>query len=73
LLIISSDFCHSGSNFDSVFLPPGNGSINPWIEALDREGMEKIASGEAEQFVEFIQRTGDTICGEPPIKIGMMG
>jgi predicted class III extradiol MEMO1 family dioxygenase len=34
--------------------------------------MEKIASGKVEQFAEFIQRTGDAICGEAPIRIGMM-
>jgi AmmeMemoRadiSam system protein B len=55
------------------FLPLGDrGSTNERIEALDREGMEKIASCDAEKFAEFIRRTGDTICGEAPIWIGMM-
>jgi AmmeMemoRadiSam system protein B len=73
LLVISSDFCHWGSDFDYVYLPNVPGSINEKIEALDREGMAKIASGDVQQFAEFIKKTGDTICGEVPIRIGMIG
>jgi AmmeMemoRadiSam system protein B len=72
LLVISSDFCHWGADFEYTYLPSGGGSINERIEALDREGMEKIASCDVEKFAEFIRRTGDTICGECPIRIGMM-
>jgi AmmeMemoRadiSam system protein B len=72
LLVISSDFCHWGGDFDYTYLPPGGGSINDRIEALDREGMQKISTGDADQFAEFIKRTGDTICGEGPIRIGML-
>jgi AmmeMemoRadiSam system protein B len=72
LLVISSDFCHWGADFDYTYLPAIEGTINAKIEALDREGMEKVATGDVRQFAEFISRTGDTICGEMPIKIAMM-
>jgi AmmeMemoRadiSam system protein B len=71
LLVVSSDFCHWGSDFDYTFLPSADGSINARIEALDREGMAKIATRDVDQFAEFIARTGDTICGELAIKIAM--
>jgi AmmeMemoRadiSam system protein B len=68
---VSSDFCHWGSDFDYTFLPSVDGSINARIEALDREGMAKIATRDVAQFAKFIARTKDTICGELPIKIAM--
>ena len=73
LVVVSSDFCHWGSDFDYTYLPDVEGSINQRIEALDREGMAKISTCDVNQFAEFISRTGDTICGELPIKIAMMG
>lgn len=72
LLVVSSDFCHWGSDFDYTYLPDVEGTINQRIEALDREGMAKISTCDVNQFAEFIARTGDTICGELPIKMAMM-
>ena len=71
LLVVSSDFSHWGRDFDYTYLPDVQGSINERIEALDREGMEKVSTCDVKQFAEFIRRTGDTICGEVPIKIAM--
>ncbi|OHT17127.1 hypothetical protein TRFO_12653 [Tritrichomonas foetus] len=71
LLVVSSDFCHWGSDFDYTYLPDIQGTINEKIEALDREGMAKISTCDVKQFAQFIDKTGDTICGEVPIKIAM--
>ena len=72
LLVVSSDFCHWGVDFQYTYLPEGKGSISERIEQMDREGMAKISTCDVNQFAEFISRTGDTICGEVPIKIAMM-
>lgn len=72
LLVVSSDFCHWGNDFEYTYLPKdAKGTINEKIEALDREGMKNISTCDVSKFAEFIDRTGDTICGEVPIKIAM--
>ncbi|KAH0794033.1 Protein MEMO1 [Histomonas meleagridis] len=72
LLVVSSDFCHWGSDFDYTYLLDRNVSINENIERLDKEGMKAISSCDVNAFAKFIKDTGDTICGEVPIKIAMM-
>lgn len=71
LVVVSSDFCHWGADFEYTYLPDVEGTISQRIEALDRLGMEKISTGDVKQFAEFMKQTGDTICGEMPIKIVM--
>ena len=71
LLVISSDFCHWGMSFDYTYLP--SGFSVPWkgIEKLDHDAMEAISTGNHKVFADYIQKTGDTICGECPIRIAM--
>ena len=71
LLVISSDFCHWGMDFEYTYLPSGY-SV-PWkgIEKLDHDAMDAISTGNHQTFADFIKRTGDTICGECPIRIAM--
>lgn len=72
LLVVSSDFSHWGNSFDYTYLPEDSkGTIPDRIEALDREGMRNISTCDVKNFATFIRKTGDTICGEIPIKIAM--
>ncbi|DAZ94119.1 TPA: hypothetical protein N0F65_008983 [Lagenidium giganteum] len=69
LFVISSDFCHWGSRFrfqphDSTF-----GEIHKYIEHLDHEGMELIERLDARGFADYLERTGNTICGRHPIAV----
>ncbi|KAH7100170.1 UPF0103-domain-containing protein [Auriculariales sp. MPI-PUGE-AT-0066] len=83
--VASSDFCHWGLRFQYTMHyptePPAELSrlsrnanrpsfaIYKSIEALDREGMtiiEKISHGD---FVSYLQRTRNTICGRHPIGV----
>ena len=42
LFVISSDFCHWGSNFDYYTMVPGENVIHKSIEKLDKTGMGHI-------------------------------
>jgi AmmeMemoRadiSam system protein B len=78
LLIISTDFCHWGRRFrytrgcgDEAYrlrhekaLP-----LHQYIRALDSTGMRLIASKDAEAFGEYLQETGNTICGRHPLSV----
>lgn len=41
------------------------------IEALDRQGMKCVESGEHEVFSSYLKRTRNTICGRHPIGVMM--
>lgn len=78
LFVVSSDFCHWGERFgftryyekgygdESLSFP---GDIYRGIEAMDRHGMDVIASGENaySQFNNYLKNTNNTICGRNPI------
>merc|ERR1712032_117018 len=83
LFVISSDFCHWGQRFGYCHLPqeapftapklprivypakkyPVNGSI----EALDRRGMNHIATQDLVAFRRYLASEKNTICGRHPI------
>ncbi|RHZ56488.1 hypothetical protein Glove_401g15 [Diversispora epigaea] len=84
LFIISSDFCHWGHRFQytyysdspetSVFLTrkskvPLTIPIHKSIENLDREGMSIIEKINHKEFVSYLSRTKNTICGRHPIGV----
>lgn len=71
LLVISSDFCHWGNDFDYTYLPKGDGPFYERIEQLDKEAWEHIKSCNPKEFNDYIMRTGNTICGAVPIEIAM--
>jgi AmmeMemoRadiSam system protein B len=71
LLVISSDFCHWGDRFHFTFLPDVPGAVYEKIEALDRSATEKISSGSPEAFEQYLEETGNTICGRRAILIMM--
>lgn len=69
LFVISSDFCHWGSRFRYTSYDPTYGEIHEYIEHLDHEGMEIIERMDAKAFVDYIDRTNNTICGRHPITV----
>jgi MEMO1 family protein len=69
LFVVSTDFCHWGSRFGYSPVDRQGGEIWESIERLDREGMKAVESGSAESFVEYIERTQNTICGRFPIQV----
>jgi len=71
VFIVSSDFCHWGSNFDYYRLHPDtpDGEISKSIEKLDREGMSLIESHSLAGFMAYLKDTKNTICGRNPIQL----
>lgn len=49
--------------------PAAQGAIHESIKALDHEGMAAIESGDPQRFEEYLQATGNTICGRHPIAV----
>jgi len=62
--IVSSDFTHYGSNYGYV---PFSTDIKQRIYKLDGEAIELIKKGSAKEFVDYVSKTGATICGQLPI------
>jgi AmmeMemoRadiSam system protein B len=69
LFIISSDFCHWGSDFDYTYYDKSDGQIHESIEKLDKEGIGYIESQDFEEFAKYLEETDNTICGRHPIGI----
>ncbi len=79
--VVSSDFCHWGPRFDYTPFrekgdakrlldpPSGNYTIGELITILDRRGMTEIESLKPGGFVDYLRRTGNTICGRHPIEV----
>lgn len=64
LWVISSDFTHYGRSFRYV---PFTENIRDNLYKLDGEAAALIAGRDLEGFVNFLRRTGATICGMFPI------
>ncbi len=75
LFVISSDFCHWGSNFDYYYYKTGsnNEKIDVWqsVENLDKRGMNLIESHDFKGFTNYLGETDNTICGRHPIGVFM--
>lgn len=67
LFIISSDFCHWGSNFDYQPLVGNISTAYSFIEELDKKGISYIENHDPEGFSEYLDKTNNTICGCYPI------
>jgi AmmeMemoRadiSam system protein B len=70
LFIISSDFCHWGTNFN--YMPHDKSvdkSVSGYIKHLDHQGMKLVEQQDAEKFVEYLKDTGNTVCGRHPITV----
>jgi len=70
LFVISSDFCHWGQRFRYVNgAERAPGRIHEFIRDLDREAMDTIEALDPAKFTQYLQRTGNTICGRHPIGV----
>ena len=68
LLVISSDFTHYGPNYH--YLPfPLNAKTEEELAKLDNSVFKLIEAKDQTGFGDFIDRTGDTICGQDAIRI----
>lgn len=68
LVVVSSDFTHYGSSFGYL---PFSENIPENLKELDMGAVETIASGDVDEFVNYCDRTGATICGREPITVLM--
>jgi AmmeMemoRadiSam system protein B/AmmeMemoRadiSam system protein A len=66
LVVVSSDFTHFGQDYGYV---PFRDSVATRIRNLDEEGIAAIRRMSSEQFEDFRERTGATICGADPIRV----
>nr|ADE76896.1 unknown [Picea sitchensis] len=66
---ISSDFCHWGSRFNYVYYDKKEGAIYKSIKALDKKGMDIVASGDPNAFKDYLLQYRNTICGRHPISV----
>ncbi len=66
LVIASSDFTHFGRRFG--FMPFVKG-IRGRLQELDFGAITYIVNGEREKFLDYVRRTGATICGRTPIAV----
>lgn len=68
LFVVSSDFCHWGSNFDYYHHEK---PLEVWqsVEKLDRQGMELIENHDFQGYQKYLEETENTICGRHPIGV----
>lgn len=66
LIVVSSDFTHYGSNYNYI---PFTENIPENLRKLDFTAVDRILSMDASGFLEFLDKTGSTICGRHPITI----
>lgn len=66
--MVSSDFCHWGSNFDYYHYEK---PLEVWqsVEKLDRRGMELIEKHDFQGYHKYLEETENTICGRHPIGV----
>lgn len=66
VLIASSDFTHYGDSFGYT---PFRTDLKANIEKLDMGAYEAIRTLDASAFIDYVEKTQDTICGEYPIAV----
>lgn len=65
--VVSSDFCHWGDGFDYTPFADRAPLIYKFIQKLDEQALDVLASGSSKNWAEYIKKTKNTICGEKPI------
>lgn len=63
---VSSDFAHYGSSFGFT---PFKTDIRKNLEKLDGTAIDKILTDDAKGFSDYVEQTGDTICGREAITV----
>ena len=66
LVVASSDFTHYGAGYDYV---PFTEDIPENLKKLDMGAWEKIEKKDAAGFIQYLDKTGATICGRRPIAL----
>lgn len=66
LVVVSSDFTHYGPRYD---YQPFSDNIRENIEKLDREAFSFLSKTDVSGWMEFEERTHDTICGFYPCAV----
>lgn len=69
LFVISSDFCHYGNRFNyKPYFEVSNISLNENISIMDHNGFNHLNDpNPIAAFTEYLETTGNTICGREPI------
>jgi len=75
VLVISSDFCHWGHGYNyipdmSPYAGPEAPELWQQIQAMDQQAHQCISQG-YDQFDAYLEQTGNTICGQFPIRIAL--
>lgn len=72
-LVISSDFCHWGADYGYYpRLQAYSGStMSERIRSLDEQALEAIASMNPDDLLDYLEGTGNTVCGCDAILLGM--
>ncbi len=68
LLVVSSDFTHYGPRYGYVPFPHDTKTPSR-LKALDEGALDRILAKDADGFLDYVERTGITICGFGPIAI----
>ncbi len=66
LIVVSSDFTHFGPRYD---YEPFNSDLRDNLRKLDGEAFEHLSNHDLSGFLQFKQRTNDTICGFYPCAV----
>jgi len=66
LIVVSSDFTHFGDRFGYV---PFRENIKDNLKKLDMGAVEYIVNKDFDGYLEYLRRTGITICGRLPIAL----
>ncbi|KEG00770.1 memo-like protein [Plasmodium vinckei vinckei] len=69
--IFSSDFCHYGRRFSftNILEKYNDKYIHKKIENMDKDGISIITKHHVQEFIDYLKKTHNTICGSNPIKI----
>lgn len=68
IIVTSSDFTHYGYNYGYM---PFRDKVKENMYALDKEAISFIEKLDSSGFLEHVQKTGTTICGQYPIAVSI--
>lgn len=66
VIAVSSDFTHYGQSFDYI---PFVKDVRKNLEILDGGAIREIEACDGRKFLDYIDRTGATICGKNPVAV----
>lgn len=69
LFVFSTDFCHWGNEYQYTPFIDKNEEIYKHIENMDREGIDLIFNKKSAEFVDYLNKTNNNICGQNVMRI----